>query len=260
MGTGVDMRSTTKTRVQRRVEKKQAVLLVVLVLVVALTSFALGVIVGRSTVDPEIIVEKVQEPSRITVSDPQESAGQDVTSANSEEKLTFYDNLSKEETAPIGSGINLPPDDGKTVTEQIAADQPKVAATTQTTSSTPVADVVAAVTNETVPVAPAVAPTTAVSSPVAAVPQPVPTGMPPVVKGGDWVVQVFASKSAADAGIYRDKLSSKGYPSFITEADLGKKGIWYRVHLGPYADRAAASQAQAYAENKDKLKGFAKRR
>lgn len=255
MATGVDMRSTTKTRVQRRVEKKQAVLLVVLVFVVALTSFALGVIVGRSSVDPEIIVETISEPQRIAVLEPAESTATQGTSApGGEEKLTFYDNLSKEETAPIGSGINLPPDSSVSVVERLDTGTP-VSGNIKQPVTTTASDIVAAVKSDSV----ASEPVTAVSSPVPAS-SPKPAGLPPVVKGGQWVVQVFASQSAADAGIYRDKLSTKGYPSFITEADLGKKGIWYRVHLGPYGDKAAATQAQEYAEQKDKLKGFAKRR
>jgi cell division septation protein DedD len=74
------------------------------------------------------------------------------------------------------------------------------------------------------------------------------------------VVQVFASQSAADAGILRDKLSAKGYPAYISEADLGKKGLWYRVLFGPYADKDRALQAQTFADEKDKLKGFVKHR
>jgi cell division septation protein DedD len=84
--------------------------------------------------------------------------------------------------------------------------------------------------------------------------------LPAVSKKGEWVVQVFSSQSAADAGLLRDKLGNMGYPAFITEADLGKKGIWYRVLFGPYLDKESAIQAQAYAGAKDKLNGFAKRR
>ncbi len=74
------------------------------------------------------------------------------------------------------------------------------------------------------------------------------------------MVQIFSSKSAADAGILRDELGGKGYPAFITEADLGKKGIWYRVLLGYYTDKETAVQAQVYAAKTDKLTGFVKHR
>ncbi len=263
MGTGVDMRSTTKTRVQRRVEKKQATLLVLLVLVIALVSFALGVIVGRHTGDS--VVQQIQEPRRIIVAEtpvvPDEKSVDSVNS--SAEKLTFYDNLSKEEPAPIGSGINLPPATEKAVSEHLAVDQPQAVAVSSVKPPTPVAEVVAAVKAQPVSPVIAVLDPTPVSAPVpvsarqdlAAVDR-----LPTVSIGGGWVVQVFASRSAADAGTLRDKLNNKGYPAFIAEADLGKKGIWYRVLFGPYADKAAAVQAQKFAEKKDRLKGFAKRR
>lgn len=248
------MRSTTKTRVQRRVEKKQAALLVVLVLVIALASFALGVIVGRHTVEPTIVQQEL-EPRRIIVAEPSEATpGAGPGSAEpAEEKLTFYDNLSKEEPAPIGSGINLPP----------AGETPQVEEPQAVESPTPAAEVVAAVAAEAKPSgSPEIQPTplSAPVTPEVTPPTPNANKMPGVTKGGDWVVQVFSSQSAADAGTLRDKLNAKGYPAYITEADLGKKGIWYRVNLGPYADKNIAQQAQAYAETKDQLKGFAKRR
>ena len=246
-GQQMDMKGTNKSRVQRRVEKKQVTLLTGLVVVIALASFALGVLVGRNTVEPEI-VQQVIEPQRIVVAeDPAEKVETPAPLPPAEEKLTFYDNLSKDNPAPIGSGINLPPESEK---------QPE-ANETETPAAEEGADVVAAVKADVPPPAP-----TPLSSPVPPPPaSPAPktsAGMPKVVKGGDWVVQLFSSQSAADAGILRDKLNAKGYPAYIAEADLGTKGIWYRVLLGPYADKEAAVQAQNYAAQKDKLKGFAK--
>lgn len=251
MGTGMDMRSTTKTRAQRRVEKKQALMLVALVLVISVVSFVLGVVVGRHSEGPAV-AQQVSEPQRIVVDDklvvPAEAVMIDAEPVA--EKLTFYDNLSKDETAPIGSGINLPP----VVEQPMIVDEVKVS----------VASIKPEVPQSTAISAPVPAPTPA---PVPApVPLPVqqsttdPDRLPAVTNGAAWVVQVFSSRSAADAGMLRDKLGGKGYPAFITEADLGKKGIWYRVLFGPYADKAAAVQAQTYAERKDKLAGFAKRR
>lgn len=259
MGTGVDMRSTSKTRVQRRVEKKQVALLVVLVLVIALTSFVLGVIVGRNTAEP-MIVQQEQEPRRIVVADTvQPQPGEQFADAGvADEKLTFYDNLSKEEPAPIGSGINLPPEGEAPVVEELTADQPQAVKEPVSAS-----EVVAAVKEQAAPAAaPAPTPVTApVPAPAAKAPAAsAGEKLPGATKGGGWVVQVFASQSAADAGTLRDKLNGKGYPAFIAEADLGKKGIWYRVNLGPYANKSTAQKAQAYAEKKDRLKGFAKRR
>ncbi len=246
MGTGMDMRSTTKTRVQRRVEKKQALLLVALVLVISVVSFVLGVVVGRHSGE-SMVTQRMSEPQQIIVADnlvnPPEPPP--IVVPPVDDKLTFYDNLSKDEMAPIGSGINLPPDTGHS-------------------------EVVDEVEKAGVSANPEVAQPTAISSSVQAqalTPTPAPMvetpavldELPAVIRGGEWVVQVFSSKSAADAGLLRDELGGKGYPAFITEADLGNKGIWYRVYFGPYADKSAAVQAQVYAQTKDKLAGFAKR-
>ncbi|NCP78505.1 MAG: hypothetical protein GW833_04965, partial [Desulfuromonadales bacterium] len=54
--------------------------------------------------------------------------------------------------------------------------------------------------------------------------------------------------------------SVKNYPVFIAEADLGAKGLWYRVLMGPFMSRDSALQAQAFAEEKDQLKGFTRQR
>ena len=248
MGTGMDMRSTTKTRVQRRVEKKQALLLVALVLVISVVSFVLGVVVGRHSGE-SMVTQKMSEPQQIIVADNSIASVEPppIVAPPVDDKLTFYDNLSKEETAPIGSGINLPPDTGPSeVVDEIVKDA--VSATPEVAAPTAISSPVQA----PAPVAVA-APTSVVVTPA------VIDRLPAITKGGEWVVQVFSSKSAADAGLLRDKLGGKGYPAFITEADLGKKGIWYRVYFGPYADKPAAVQAQVYAQTKDKLTGFAKR-
>lgn len=238
----MDMRSTTKTRVQRRVEKKQALLLVALVLVISVVSFVLGVVVGRHSGEL-MLTQEVSEPQQIIVASNLVASVEPppIVAPPVDDKLTFYDNLSKDETAPIGSGINLPPDTEQSevvdeVTKVVVSAKPEVVAPTAIASPIQVS----------------------VSTSVEATPA-VPDRLPAVTKGGEWVVQVFSSKSAADAGLLRDELGGKGYPAFISEADLGKKGLWYRVYFGPYADKPAAAQAQVYAQLKDKLTGFTKR-
>jgi DedD protein len=57
------------TRSQRRTEKKQAVVLLALVLTVALVSFMLGVMVGRSGSKPAD-VDAALQPTRLPVAPP----------------------------------------------------------------------------------------------------------------------------------------------------------------------------------------------
>lgn len=250
----MDMKPSTKTRVQRRVEKKQVTLLVALVVVIAMVSFALGVVVGRYSTKP-MAIENNGESRRIQVAEtPRVESVPYATKVQPkpvQDKLSFYENLSKEDPAPIGSGINLPPDKGLPAAEGSGA-QRRAANTGESAgkvSATTAEKNPDAVKGAVVQTSPSVKGTSAVVS------------RPPVVStDGDWVVQVFSSRSAADAGMLRDNLSSKGYSAFIAEADLGKKGIWYRVLLGPFAEKEIANQIQVKANKKDKLSGFVKRR
>ena len=83
--------------------------------------------------------------------------------------------------------------------------------------------------------------------------------MPEVVPGGTHSVQIGSFGSVGDAIALKKKMLGKYYPAFVVEADLGKKGLWYRVRIGPYKNSAAAKRAQKVLEEKEKIKGFISR-
>ena len=251
MGAARDMKPTAgKTRVERRAEQRQLMIWGGMVLVIGLLSFTLGFLVGRRSTPEVVKIEQVSAPQPIP---PPARPLEAVTETPAppvappvEEPLTFYENLSKAETTPLGSGINLPP---------VAAGQPGGSAGELYSASQP------APLKAAPPVKAAQKPQ--LDQVMAELVQVQPTKkllLPPVSASGGWVVQLFASKSAADAGVLRDKLSVKNYPVFIAEADLGAKGLWYRVLMGPFMSRDSALQAQAFAEEKDQLKGFTRQR
>lgn len=237
----------TKTRTQRRMEKKQALTLLVLVLVVSLSSFTLGVIVGRRGAERDL-TQNPPEPRRIMVAEvpktqasPEPSVKDETNPAEEnaeEEKLTFYDNLSRGETIPLGSGINLPPEEENPVAEKPQEEK-------------------ASVTTQTEPVAKVAPKPEKVVAPVATV--SIPKEIPPADINGSYSVQVGSFSSVADAGRLKKSVVAKGYSAFIVEADLGAKGIWYRVRLGPYADADVAKKAMLIADKKDNIKGFVSR-
>ena len=64
--------------------------------------------------------------------------------------------------------------------------------------------------------------------------------------GGAYVLQIGSYKSQADADAAWKTFSSKhpmagGYSENVRKADLGDKGTWYRLRMGSFADKAAAT-------------------
>ncbi len=247
-------------------EKRQAIILLVLVLVVSLASFTLGVIVGRRGAERELAYAKTQQdkvlvaqaPPVVTSPAPKATAPPDPvadkiagvtteTVTGQEPKLSFYDDLAKD-SAPLGSGINMAP-----------VEEPAAAGSSQPPIDLPAQPIVEkAPRQETV---------AAVKQPAPAAPAPVPKPaagndsetMPRTVAGGSHAVQIGSFSAAKDAIALKEKLLKQGYPAFMVEADLGAKGLWYRVRVGPYADAEEAKVAQQVLEKKEKIKGFVSR-
>jgi len=239
------MKGTSKTRMQRRMEKRQAVILLVLVLVVSLASFTLGVIVGRRGAERDL-AQKFQQTEKVLVAQtpppassstpaavvPQPTAPQPVEPAPAEPKLSFYDDLAKE-TAPLGSGINLAPVEKE---EAVAVLQPPIDLPDQP-----------------------IVKTTTQDKPPEVVSESSGSKMPKVAPAGTHAVQVGSFGSAGDAIALKQKMLDKDYPAFVVEADLGKKGLWYRVRIGHYKNYATAKLALKQLEEKEQIKGFISR-
>ncbi len=237
-------------------EKRQAVILLVLVLVVSLASFTLGVIVGRRGAERDL-AHKLQQTERVLVTQVSaevvaslpESTTEKVVAAPpvepvaEETKLSFYDNLAKE-TAPLGSGINLAP-----VEEQKAVEtaRPPIDLPDQPIVKKEQKHITAIVEE------------VAEKEPVVVVSEKSGVEMPKVVPGGTHAVQIGSFGAAGDAIALKTKMLDKDYPAFVVEADLGKKGLWYRVRIGPYGNSTAAKSAQKLLEEKEQIKGFISR-
>lgn len=215
------------TRSQRRMEKKQALIVLVLVLAVALASFSLGVMVGRGGSQQVVTVEPVATP-RISV--PVEPVVQEAVEVvdplpsppEGGDGLTFYEALPRGEQPPMGSGINLPP--------------------------------------EEVPGATLATPTLRVAPPLLA-PQPAPSRSRPEDDGeGAYLVQVASFRQAADAASLAERLAFKKYPAYAQEVDLGAKGVWHRVFVGPYPGNEEATRVVQRLLTEDKLTALIRKR
>jgi cell division septation protein DedD len=216
------------SRTQRRMEKRQALMVLVLLLLTSLVSFSLGVMVGKGGDSDGVVEEQIAArkpaPAIPSESEPGQAVAQNEGSVESE--LTFYDTLPQGQDNALGSGINLPPEPEK----------PEEPAAEKVASAAPV--------KETAPVAKPAPAREKVAPPAAAAVKPA-VQKPAATAVGDYVVQVASVKDRQGAVTLRNRMAAKGYAAFVEQADLGAKGVWHRVFAGPFSTRQDADRAVA---------------
>jgi len=188
------------SRTQRRIERKQVVLIAILILAVAGISFALGVMFGQRGGPLSGLVadaEKPKLPMVVQVPPPPPPATTVEPAPEKQDKLTFYETLPKGNQAPLGSGINLPPAEKKPA----VASKPKVVAKPAQAPQ-------------------AKAPKSTVS-PAA------------VSSSGAFVVQIASFRTSEDADKLAQRLKSSHLTPYVEAANLGNKGVWHRSCPGP---------------------------
>jgi len=212
------------SRSQRRIERKQLVLAVILILAVSAVSFSLGVIYGKRSSGATGAADGTEShdiPAVAQIEVPPKPA--EKPAPEKPEQLTFYDNLPKGNQAPLGSGINLPP-------EQKAA--------------------AAAVVKE------------AADAPVRPAPKPAPKveTKAPASSTGAFVVQIASFRTSEDAAKQAARLKTYGLTIFVEKVDLGEKGIWHRVLSGPFPSRENADKAVDFLRKKERLSAIVRKR
>jgi len=223
-----------KPRVQKNQEYKQVIGLMVLVLAVASISFALGVAVGRRSMNVSV-AETAGGEVRKQVSESEKPKAPENTPAEEAPKvnLTFYDTLPRGEEPPLGSGINPPPE---------SAAKPQ---------SRPVEAEAAAMNVKKADVAPAKNVEQRVESE---------KSKPPAVTSGEYVVQVASFQKEADARVLQTKLLAKGHRAFLQKVDLAEKGAWTRVYVGFFNSADSAKRVADRLIAEDKLSPIVRRR
>ena len=197
-------------------------LMVVLVAAVTAASFFLGIMVGERG----SAARQSEQAAALSAQVPPPSLP--ASSAVGSQRLTFYEDLPKGNAAPLGSGINLPKSTPLPSPAPVAA-APSAPAPAATPAPTP---------------QPAPQSTPVASPPPLPVPAAVATAAKPAA-GGSMVVQVASTRDEAEAKRLVEKLRGQGHAAFYERADLGAKGVWYRVATGPYPDRAVADRSAA---------------
>lgn len=79
---------------------------------------------------------------------------------------------------------------------------------------------------------------------------------PPVPLVGRWVVQAASFRKREDADALAARIKHKGFRVFIRQADLGTRGVWHRVYLGPFPARRQAEEARERLYRELGLRGF----
>ncbi len=70
------------------------------------------------------------------------------------------------------------------------------------------------------------------------------------------MLQVASYRDRDSAARLLGELTAAGYTGTVVRADLGDRGVWFRVRVGPYGTEAAAGQALERLTQERKLKGF----
>ena len=74
-----------------------------------------------------------------------------------------------------------------------------------------------------------------------------------------FAVQVLSTQNLNDAREAEGRLKTKGFPAQVFEVDLGNKGKWYRVYVGPYkSEKEAEWAAKDVRANPEFQKSFVK--
>ncbi|MGC1182323.1 SPOR domain-containing protein [Legionella sp.] len=78
----------------------------------------------------------------------------------------------------------------------------------------------------------------------------------PVVGKGTYSVQVAAFKARQDAEHMKGLLILKGFNVMVVPISHSSRGIWFRVVVGPYANRTLAQKAQIDLAKNEHLRGM----
>jgi len=165
---------------------------------------------------PQTVAQQAQDASQQPPTGaPQTPSAASGAQTTPDPQLSFYKNLpSGQKNNVLGSGINT--------REDKPAKQPLQAAIP---------------TNITKPVQ--------LQNPAEIVKLP-PTATAEKSTGGQdanmFTVQVASLSLKSEADALKNKLAGKGYSVYVTESNLGNKGIWYRVRVGKRLEQDAAKE------------------
>lgn len=76
------------------------------------------------------------------------------------------------------------------------------------------------------------------------------------VPGGAFTLQLSAFQTREEADRFVARLRDRGYAPYIVAAEVANKGTWYRVRMGSFPSREAASRYLADFKRETQLNAF----
>lgn len=218
-----------KSRYEFQVDNRQLILVASGILLIIIFVFILGIFFGRnfsSPVPAAVAATMPEEPppagviieTDITEIENSEEPAEAV-SPLAEEEQERKDLIEKLEAEKLPT--SLPGDVSETETDELDKQEPEKPSEAESEAADKKEE-------------PATAPVEKVEKPAPAL---------PASGTGRYTIQVASSQNRAEAKSLVKKLQASKYDAYMMEADLGSKGIWYRVRVGRYKTRDMATKA-----------------
>ncbi|ADO71809.1 SPOR domain-containing protein [Stigmatella aurantiaca] len=267
-------------------DNRQIVSLLIAGIIVMGAVFVLGVVVGKKLAGN---AETAGAPDLLSALDANAQALQEV---QKEPPLTFQDELTRKaaaepvappapkpapaKPAPAKPVAVAPPAPAPAEKPQAPAEKPVPEETGEEVASNAADEELAALAAKR-PQAPQPAPAARVAAPPPAgkvEQEPTPTRttapggglkeaiarvtQPPAeaVKGGAFTLQISAFQSREEADRFAARLRDRGYAPYILSAEVPNKGTWYRVRMGSFPSRDAATRYLADFKRETQLNAF----
>jgi DedD protein len=212
--------------------------------------FALGVVVGRATTQPETVAETDSSTPR----QPREQPAKGRPELSSSGRIPLVPAADPKNPGAQGPEFAFSPTlpesalTGKS--ENLSAPtlpRPKPAPTTEVapTDELPAMTAKTEEKRELEPRRPAVTADNKSKTPTAT--------RVSLSQGADYTIQVGSSRSLEQAGELKGRLSKKGYAAYVQSVDLSDKGTWHRVRVGSYRDKEGAERVASDIRSRESL-------
>ena len=269
-----------KEKLDVTLDNRQIVSLLIAGIIVMGAVFVLGVVVGKKLAGN---AQTATAPDLLSALDANAQALQQAREAES--PLTFQDELTRktgsDSSKPGTVTVAIPPPapKPKPVEPAPAAEAAQVAETSPTDddyapSPKATEPKPAQPKPEPKPTETKVAESKPASPPGKVEPAPVPTRTAPqgsplkeaiaraaqrpteAVPGGAFTLQISAFQNRPEADRFAAKLRDRGYAPYIVSAEVPNKGTWYRVRMGSFPSKDAASRYLADFKRETQLSAF----